>query len=124
MIKRLLGDSNFNVVLTVLKLIGVLAKGLRKNFNYEAKQLFNLVVLKFRDKKIQMIDETLNTLTNFKYCISLEEVGDDIKVSLKDKVAGVKIKTIIWMTSMICQKVEKIDKLIEFLKSSSFQNNF
>lgn len=72
MIKRLLGDSNFNVVLTVLKLIGVLAKGLRKNFNYEAKQLFNLVVLKFRDKKTQMIDETLNTLTNFKYCISLE----------------------------------------------------
>jgi len=102
MIKRLLGDSNFNVVLTVLKLIGVLAKGLRKNFNYEAKQLFNLVVLKFRDKKTQMIDETLNTLTSFKYCISLEEVGDDIKVSLKDKVAGVKIKTIVWMTSMIC----------------------
>ena len=55
MMRRLLGDSNFNVVLTVLKLAGVLAKGLRKNFNHSAKILFPYITPKFRDKKPQMI---------------------------------------------------------------------
>lgn len=56
MIRRLLNDSNFNVVLSALKLIGVLAKGLRKNFNHSAKILFPYITPKFRDKKTQMID--------------------------------------------------------------------
>lgn len=72
MIRRLLGDSNFNVVLSALKLVAVLAKGLRKNFNYEAKQLFPIIILKFRDKKNQMIEETNNALRSFQYCFSIE----------------------------------------------------
>lgn len=56
MIKRLLNDSNFNVVLSALRLVGALAKGLRKNFNHSAKVLFPYIIPKFRDKKTQMID--------------------------------------------------------------------
>jgi cytoskeleton-associated protein 5 len=56
MVKRLLGDSNFNVILTVLKLTGLLAKGLRRNFNHSAKLLFPHIIPKLRDKKNQMVE--------------------------------------------------------------------
>ena len=55
MMRRLINDSNVNVVLTVLKLAGALAKGLRKNFGHSAKLLFPYITPKFRDKKTQMI---------------------------------------------------------------------
>jgi hypothetical protein len=55
MIRRLTNDSNFNVVLAVIKLSGILAKGLRKNFSNSAKILFPYITPKFRDKKNQMI---------------------------------------------------------------------
>lgn len=53
--RRLINDSNFNVVLTVIKLAGTLAKGLRKGFSHSAKALFPYITPKFRDKKTQMI---------------------------------------------------------------------
>jgi hypothetical protein len=56
MIRRLLGDSNFNVILTCIKLCGTLAKGLRKNFNHSAKILFQYIISKLRDKKSQMVE--------------------------------------------------------------------
>ena len=55
MIRRLVNDSNFNVVLTVLKVAGVISKGLRKNFINSAKILFPLILTKMKDKKTQMI---------------------------------------------------------------------
>jgi cytoskeleton-associated protein 5 len=55
MIKRLLNDNNFNVILTVLKLIATLAKGLQKNFNHSIKILFPLIINKLKEKKNQMI---------------------------------------------------------------------
>lgn len=55
MIRRLLNDSNFNVILSALKVASVLAKGLRKNFNHSAKILFPMITNKFREKKNQMI---------------------------------------------------------------------
>ena len=74
MCRRLLSDSNFNVVLNTLKLTGNLAKGLRRAFTHSSKILIPLILPKFRDKKTQMIEETFNTLNNFYYSISLEEI--------------------------------------------------
>ena len=79
MIKRLIKDSNFNVVLWNLKLVGALAKGLRKPFAPFVKSVFYDIVIKFKDKKTQMIEETFNTLNSFSYCISLEDVLDVLK---------------------------------------------
>jgi cytoskeleton-associated protein 5 len=55
-IRRLINDSNFNVVLWVLKIIGVMAKGLRRPFASAAKNNFANIIAKFRDKKTQMIE--------------------------------------------------------------------
>jgi hypothetical protein len=54
-IRRLINDSNFNVVLWDLKLMGAMSKGLRKNFAPVAKSLFSNVLSKFRDKKTLMV---------------------------------------------------------------------
>lgn len=71
MIRRLLTDSNFNVVLNTLKLAGLMAKSLRKFLTHSVKILFPLVLPKFRDKKTQMIEETFSTLHNFAYAVSI-----------------------------------------------------
>ena len=44
MIKKLLNDSNANVVLCAIKLLGLLAKGIRKSFSAPAKMLFGMVL--------------------------------------------------------------------------------
>ena len=62
MIRRLINHSNFNVVLWDLKIMAVLAKGLRRPFAPVVRSMFSNVIGKFRDKKTQMIDETFNTL--------------------------------------------------------------
>jgi len=54
-IRRLINDSNFNVVLGVLKMIAVVAKGLRKPFSAVIKSNFSNIIAKFKDKKTQMI---------------------------------------------------------------------
>jgi len=79
MLKRLIKDSNFNVVLWSLKILGALARGMRRPFAIFIKSIFPDIVTKFRDKKTLMIEETFNTLNSFIYCISLEDVVDSVK---------------------------------------------
>ena len=55
MMKRLINDNNFNVVLMDLKMIAVLAKSVRRPFAPFIKAIFMNVISKFRDKKTQMI---------------------------------------------------------------------
>lgn len=79
MLKRILGDSNINVILCGIKIFSVLAKGLRKNFFISAKSFFGVLLQKFKEKKTNIIEETHKTLENFIYCITLDDVIDDIK---------------------------------------------
>lgn len=54
-IRRLINDSNFNVQLWVLRMVGVLSRGLRRPFAPTAKSNFSNIIGKFRDKKTQMV---------------------------------------------------------------------
>ena len=63
-----------NVVLMNLKILGLLAKGIRRPFAVVVKNNFSNVIGKFREKKTQMIEETFSTLNQFSYCIGLEDV--------------------------------------------------
>jgi DNA-binding transcriptional regulator GbsR (MarR family) len=101
MIKRLINDSNFNVVIWDLKVLGVMSRGLRKNFQYVVKQVFSNVLGKFRDKKTQMIEETFNTLNDFMYCLSIEDVLDDVKEGLQDKAPNMKVNVVNWVGKFV-----------------------
>ena len=56
LIRRLINDSNFNVVLWTLKITAVMAKGLRKYFHGSAKAQFFSIIGKLREKRTQMVD--------------------------------------------------------------------
>lgn len=49
---------------------------------------------KFKDKKQFIVDEALKTLKNYFYCISLDELVEDLKEALNDKNAGSKLNAI------------------------------
>jgi hypothetical protein len=44
MLKRILKDPNVNVVISGVKILGLLSKGLRKNFTGQAKQFFSILI--------------------------------------------------------------------------------
>ncbi|EAR97553.2 hypothetical protein TTHERM_00439010 (macronuclear) [Tetrahymena thermophila SB210] len=92
MIKRLLNDNNSNVQLNSIKLTGCLCKSIRKGFNMGAKQLFDQIIIKFRDKKTLIIEETKIAIDNFWYSVSLEEVMEEIKEALQDKAPPMKMQ--------------------------------
>ena len=69
--RRLINDSNFNVVIWTLKIAAVMAKGLRKYYASAARAQFFNIIGKFREKRTQMVEETFNTLGEFGHCISL-----------------------------------------------------
>ena len=105
MIKRLIKDSNFNVVLWTLKIIAALAKGMRKPFAPFVKSIFPDITTKFRDKRTQMIDETFKTLNAFSFCISVEDVLDIVREDLNDKNPNMKINLINWIGIFVESKI-------------------
>ena len=105
MVKRLINHSNFNVVLWDLKILGVLSKGIRRPFAGVVRTVFSNVIGKFREKKTQMVDETFHTLNDFSYCISIEDVLEDVKEGLNDKVPNMKVNLINWIGKFVEQKI-------------------
>lgn len=48
-----------------------------------------------------MIDETFHTLNDFSYCISIEDVLEDVKEGLNDKVPNMKVNLINWIGKFV-----------------------
>lgn len=55
-----------------------------------AKQLFDQILIKFRDKKTAVIEETTTAIDNFWYSLTLEEVIEEIKEGIMDKAPPMK----------------------------------
>ena len=53
--------------------------------------MFPLLIPKFRDKKTMMIEETKVALDHFAYSISVEDILEDLKEGLNDKVPQMKV---------------------------------
>lgn len=88
-----------------MKVSGLIAKCLRKNFSQPVKMLFPYIIEKFKDKKTLMIEETFTTIENFFVVISLEEVFDVIEKQLGDKNPAYKINIL-----------KMLEKYFDFLK--------
>lgn len=98
--------------------MATLAKGLRKYFAPTVRAQFSNVLSKFRDKKTQMIDETFNTLNEFNYCISIEDVLDDVKEGLGDKAPNMKVNIINWIGKFVEKKIEEKDEVPDKAKDA------
>lgn len=77
--------------MVALKVTGLMAKCLRKNFSQAVKLLFPYIIEKLKDKKTLMIEETFTTIESFFVVIGLEEVYDVVEKQLGDKNSAYKI---------------------------------
>lgn len=106
LIRRLINDSNFNVVIWTLKIAGALAKGLRKFFFSAARAQFFSIIGKFRQKRTQMVEETFNTLNQFTHCLDMSDVIDDLKEGLADKAPNMRVNLLNWVGKHVDQKAQ------------------
>lgn len=114
--KRLLNDTNVQVMLQSMKLVGLLSKGQRKYFEPFAKQFLPLLLQKFKDKKTQVLQETHCALDNLMYSISVENAYEDIKSALEDSNPAVKTNTCAWLERIFeCHTLDSIKAIIKSL---------
>lgn len=110
LVKKLLQEANKNVVINALKVYGVLCAGLRKNFAGPAKLLFPQVITKFKEKQTLMIEETRQALDKAGlYCVTLEDVAQDLKDCFNDKTPALRIQTLSWVQRMVQGRLNNND---------------
>ena len=91
LVKRLLVDNNMNVQLQAIKLAGLLARGQRRYFEPFAKQLFPLLLLKLKDKKGPVVQESQTALDSMLKSADFEDFMEDVSKLLEDKAPHAKI---------------------------------
>lgn len=99
--KRLINDSNMQVMLSTIKLVGLLAKGYCRSFEQFAKHFLPILIQKFKDKKTAMLTETHTALDNLLFSVSLEYSVDEIKLGLEDKTPTVKTNVCVWLQRVL-----------------------
>jgi len=72
LVKKFLNDPHIVVAQTATKVIGALAKGLREQFKDLAKELFPLMLQRFKEKRL--VEELHSSLTNILMSASLNEL--------------------------------------------------
>lgn len=118
LIKKILNDNNVNVMCCGLKLCGLLAKTLRKSFQASAKLLFPLVISRFKEKKAFIIEETHKTLEFFFYSLAgLDDVFEDLKEVLQEKVVPLKQNALIWLDKFLEKMLKNPQKSLNCVKS-------
>ena len=98
MVRRLLSDSNLQVVTQSVRVLGNLAKGQRKYFSGYAKTYFSLLIPKFADKKL--INEVHSTLEAFSQALDLSDMIDMLSEALNDK-ANIKCQAAIYIGKVV-----------------------
>ena len=78
MLKKLLTDSMIPVSVSSIKVCGILALKLQRDFETYIKEILSTVILRFKEKKTQFIDETHIVLDNFMLCTNLESMKDEL----------------------------------------------
>lgn len=89
-----------------------MANGLRKNFNQNAKILMTTILNKLKDKKQNVVDETIATIKKMFFCCNLDEFFEDLKQLLEDKASGTKVNVFIIIEHYIeDNSKEKLNKM-------------
>ena len=88
-LKKECGHSNVNVQQQGIKTIGVLAKGLRKDFEKQAKESVPIILPKLKEKK--MAEDIMTTLANIMMCITLNDIIEFLGIIETEKALLTKI---------------------------------
>jgi cytoskeleton-associated protein 5 len=105
--KRLLNDANIQVVVQVIRMLGLLAKGQRGAFEQPAKHFLPLLVAKFRDKKPQIVSETHQSLLRFLKSLKYSYLLEKLPKLLEDKTPSVRINLFAYLEALITAEPEQ-----------------
>jgi len=105
--KRLLNDANIQVVVQVIRMLGLLAKGQRSSFEQPAKYFLPLLVGKFRDKKAQIVSETHQCLLRFLKSLKLPYLLEKLSKLLEDKTPSVRVNLFLYIEAWITAEPEQ-----------------
>jgi hypothetical protein len=100
-LKKLLSDSNFVVMQLTIKACANLAKGLKEDFEGGTKELAGPLIMKFKEKKTQIIDDVHIALENFIECTNLEGLCSDLVEGIQDKAPTVKKNTCLFLEKIV-----------------------
>jgi hypothetical protein len=94
-LKKFMGDSHIGVAQSAVKAIGALAKGLRESFSELAKELYPLMLQRFKEKRL--VEELHTALTSMMYCVSLNDILEPLQAGLKDKSPVIKCQCAVFL---------------------------
>ena len=92
--KKLILENIIHLQIIGLKMISALAKGLRGNIHNLIKNNFGILISKLKDRKFQVIDQLLDTINHCFYCLSIDEVYEEIKVYNKKRNKDIRMNII------------------------------
>ena len=92
--KKLIMENIIHLQIIGLKMISLLAKGLRNNLHNLIKNNFGILISKLKDRKFQVIEQLILTINNCFYCISIEEIYEEIKVYNKKRNKDIRMNII------------------------------
>lgn len=101
-VKQLLSDPMGAVAPSAIKVCTSLARKFKKDFAAGAKELIVSLLLKFKDKKTSVIEETHAALEAFQDCTNIEALKDEfIDTGLKDASPSVRKQTCLFLEGMV-----------------------
>jgi len=72
MLKESLKDAMVPVSIAAIKICGILAEKLKKDFEPYARQLVTPIIYRFKEKKTNIMDASHAALENFLFCVNIE----------------------------------------------------
>ncbi|KAL3133794.1 hypothetical protein ABBQ32_008271 [Trebouxia sp. C0010 RCD-2024] len=88
-------DSHIGVVSEAIACVGMLSKGLRKEFSSSARVFVPVLLDKFKDKNticVTNVSEALSFMHT--YCFAMSDIQDDLVTALEHKNPKVKVETL------------------------------
>ncbi|CAD8148761.1 unnamed protein product [Paramecium pentaurelia] len=112
LLKKLINEQNIAICTMSIKIAGLLANGLRKNFGQYVKILIQPLFARLKDKKQCIVDDTIQSLKKFFYCCTLDELFEEVKTLLDDKASSPKINAFLLVEYCLDEIIkEKLIKL-------------
>jgi hypothetical protein len=105
--KKLFMENNMVVQMTMIKLLGLLSAGLRKNFANPSKTILPVLLGKLKEKNKGLTDEILSTLEKFYITLTFEDTMDDIREHMEEKNSDKK-SNMLKLLILLATKLERI----------------
>ncbi|CAK4521226.1 unnamed protein product [Aphanomyces euteiches] len=105
-------DSNVNIVAKSIEVLGVLADGLRRNFNQYARIMLPVLLRKLSDKKSNVLSATHQALDMFQqHSLPIDSMMDELKTMIDastNKIPASRAQAVIFIERCISKKTINI----------------